>query len=89
MFNINIDKYILICILTLIVLLFIAFIYYTKRKFNSINEYNKLVSDELNSYKENRKQYDKNLEESGIKTEKENGIIYKIIKITKIIRDDE
>lgn len=73
----------------MIVLLFIAFIYYTKRKFDSINEYNKLVSDELNSYKENRKQYDKNLEESGIKTEKENGIIYKIIKITKIIRDDE
>lgn len=63
--------------------------YHTKRKFDSINEYNKLVSDKLDSYKENLKQYDKNIEDAGIKNKREKGIIAKIIKIIKVIRGSE
>ncbi len=96
MFNINISNntlYGIIAIATLFLIIaiifFVAFIYHTKRKFDSINEYNKLVLDKLNSYKENQGQYKNNLEESGIKIKKEKGIISKMNKIINMIRGSE
>ena len=87
--NVYINNYTLYGILIIAILGFVAFMYYIKRKFDSIDEYNKLVSDKLNSYKENQKQYNKNQTDSGIKSKRQKGITSKIVKIVNIIRGSE
>lgn len=86
MININIDKNTLYCAIALTLVFFISFVYYTKRKFDSIDKYNKLVVDKLNSYKENQDQINKNIEKTGISSKK---IISKIIKYINKFRDSK
>lgn len=63
------------------IMIFVAFIYHTKRKFDSILEYNKLISTKNNSYKQNKNKYYKNLKDSGIISKNEMKVILKIAKI--------
>ena len=72
---------IIFIILIIAIMIFISFMYYTKCKFDSIKEYNKLANKNSTRYKDNINQYNKNLYKSGIKTKKENKMILKIIKI--------
>ena len=81
MTNINIGNEVLLCILMIVVILCSSFLYYTKRRFDSIDKYNKLVSDKLNTYKENQEQYNENLSDLGIKAENKINFLAKIIKI--------
>lgn len=79
MYGINI--YALVGISFVALLLFIAFIYYTKRKYDSIDEYNRHVSNKSNSYKDNKKHYEKNLEDSGVKSHNTKKNILNFIKL--------
>ena len=69
-------------LLLVFIIIFIAFTYHTKRKFDSIDKYNKLLSDKLCTYQENQKQYKNNLEDSGIECKNNAKKIFKIIKST-------
>lgn len=77
MFTINIENNIVICVL--IILIFIAIMYYIKRKYDSIDKYNDKVSDKLKTYKENQTQYKENLKDIGL-SDKEIKTISKILK---------
>lgn len=66
-------------ILIILVMIFISFIYYTKRKFDAIEKYNELMVDKLNSYKENQDKINKNIEDIGISSKKIKNLILKII----------
>lgn len=81
MIGISIDQYTLICIIVVVIMIFISFLYYTKRKFDSINEYNKIVSDKLETYKENVNTFNQNLKDSGIKSKERKQIIQMIKEI--------
>lgn len=73
-------------IFIILVMLFISFMYYTKRKFDAIEKYNKLMVDKLNSYKENKNQIIKNIEDAGISSK----IVQKIfLHIIKFINNDK
>lgn len=80
MFTINIENNIVICIL--IILIFIAIMYYIKRKYDSIDKYNDKVSDKFKTYKENQTQYQENLKDIGL-SDKEIKTISKILKFLK------
>lgn len=69
----------LLLVLLISIMIFISFIYHTKRKFDSIEKYNKLVVHKLNSYKENQDQINKNMKDIGASSEKTVKIIFKII----------
>ena len=91
--SITIDQNTLFCVIVISSLILIIVIivtkeirYHTKRKFDSIEEYNKLVVDKLNSYKENQEQYNKNIDDINIKNNNKDGIGSKIVKIYKTIR---
>lgn len=86
---IRVDCNILICVIVIVIIFAKEIRYYTKRYFDSIEEYNRLVVDKMNSYSKNKKQYNKNIEESGIRTKKRNSIVYIIVKIWKLIRSSE
>ncbi len=62
-------------------LIFISFIYYTKRKFDSIIQCSKNISiySQLHKYNQNQKQFNDVLKEFGLKSNIQN-------KINKIIR---
>lgn len=77
MFTINIENNIIICVL--IILIFIAIMYYIKRKYDSIDKYNDKVSDKLKTYKESQAQYKENLKDIGL-SDKEMKVIKKILK---------
>lgn len=77
MFTINIENNIVICILA--ILIFIAIMYYIKRKFDAIDKYNDKISDKLKTYKENQTQYEENLKDIGL-SDKEIKIFSKILK---------
>lgn len=77
MYNISIDIKVFISV----VLLFVALMYYIKRKFDSIDKYNENLADELNSYKENKEQYNKNMEVTGAKSQNTKNFISNIIKL--------
>lgn len=77
MFTINIENNIVICVL--IVLIFIAIMYYIKRKYDSIDKYNDKISDKLKTYKEIQAQYKENLKDIGL-SNKEIKIISKILR---------
>ena len=64
MFTINIENNIVICIL--VILIFIASMYYIKRKFDAIDKYNDKISDKLKTYKESQSGYMENLKEIGL-----------------------
>lgn len=81
MFTINIENNIVLCIL--IILVFIAIMYYIKRKYDAIDKYNDKVSDKLRTYKESQIQYKKNLKDIGL-SDKE---IKKISKILKFLNN--
>lgn len=66
-------------ILIILIMIFISFIYYTKRKFDAIEKYNELMVDKLNSYKENQDQINKNIEDIGASSKKIKNLILKII----------
>lgn len=94
--SITIDQNTLFCVIVIssLILIIVTIVareirYHTKRKFDSIEEYNKLVVDKLNSYKENQKQYYKNVDDINIKNNNNDGIITKIIKIYNTIRGSE
>ncbi|MCM1232999.1 MAG: hypothetical protein NC489_22980 [Ruminococcus flavefaciens] len=87
--NIQYTLIISIIILLISIMIFISFIYYTKRKFDSINQYNKIVLNKLNSYKKNQKEYKKNIKNSGIKNEYVKNFILNVIKILKSVRGSE
>ncbi|MCH5344493.1 MAG: hypothetical protein J1E64_10665 [Acetatifactor sp.] len=82
MYNINISVNTLIAIIVISITFLVLFKYYIKRKYDSINEYNKLVADKLSTYKENQEQYKKNLEDLGIESKKQEKKIFKIIEST-------
>lgn len=77
MFTINIENNIVICVL--IILIFIAIMYYIKRKYDTIDKYNDKVSDKLKTYKESQAQYKENLKDIGL-SDKEMKVIKKILK---------
>lgn len=78
MFTINIENNIVICVL--IILMFTVIMYYIKRKFDSIDNYIREVSDKLKTYKENQAQYKQNLKDIGL-SNKEIKLIGKILKL--------
>lgn len=85
--NISIDNNILIAIVIIILLIVIAVIYSKKRKYDSIDKYNELVADKLNTYKENQEQYNKNMEDSGIESKKDKEkFTSRLFEAIKIIR---
>lgn len=84
--NISIDDNILIAIVVIILLIVIAVIYSIKRKYDSINEYNKLVVNKLNTYKENQEKYNKNLKDSGVESKNKQKLFSRIIEAIKILR---
>lgn len=71
-----------ILLLISMIMLFISYIYHTKRKFDSIEKYNKLVADKLKTYKENQDQISKNIEDTGASAEK---TVKRILKIFEYI----
>lgn len=92
MFRLSIDKYTLIGISVLAIILFIiatyifiAYIIHDKRKFNSIDKYNTLAMDNPKTYNEIKKDYDTNIKKSGIDIDKKSKFetFYKIIKFFK------
>lgn len=87
MHSINIDKNTLIAIIVIAIIIFILIMYYNKRKFDSIDKYNENKSDKPKTYKENQEQYEKNLDDLGIKSKKETRtILQKIKSIIDIFR---
>lgn len=91
MYGINIDINTLlgiiaigIVILFIVIMIFIATMYHMKRKYDSINDYNTLLSDKFRTYNEQLQNYNKNIEKSGVKTKHESTII---LLIKKGIRD--
>ena len=94
--SISVDWNILLCIIIIAALLLVIAIliskeirYYTKRKFDSIEEYNRLQADIRKTYKESQEQYSQNMKDSGIENKHENTVSSKVIKIWKIIRGSE
>lgn len=77
MYNISIDIKVFISV----ALLFVALMYYIKRKFDSIDKYNENLADKLNSYKENKEQYNKNMKAIGVKSQNTKNFISNIIKL--------
>lgn len=74
MYNIAINKYVLygmvvfsIIMLISIVLGFVAFIYHTKRMFDSIDKFNNQSLDKTNTYNNQIYKYNKNIKKCGIK----------------------
>lgn len=55
--------------------------YHMKRKYDSINDYNTLLSDKFRTYNEQLQDYNKNIEKSGVKTKHESTIILLIKKV--------
>lgn len=86
MFTININSDVLFIFVT--IMTFILIRYYIKRKFDSIDKYNELVSNKpnINTYKDNQNQFKKNIEDSGISTNEEIKFINGIIDFIKNIR---
>lgn len=78
MFTINIENNIVICIL--LILIFIAVMYYIKRKYDSIDKYIKEVSDKLKTYKEHQTQYKEKLKDIGL-SDKEIKALVKFLNI--------
>lgn len=81
----NISLIVIVIILSLLlflisIMMFISFIYHTKRKYDSINQYSKLISDKILSYEEMRSKYEKNFYSSGIKSQNKDDIVLKLIK---------
>lgn len=73
--NININTLFAITIIAFVVLvafvfIFIAYMCHDKRKFKSIDKYNKLTLDNAKTYNENLKEYKMNIQKSGVKTSK-------------------
>ena len=94
MFGINIDRNTLICVaiiafvvLIAFVFIFIAYMCHDKRRFDSINEYNKLALDKTKTYNESLEGYNQNIEESGVKTDKKMKF-NKILGIAKFLKRD-
>lgn len=92
MFRLSIDKYTLIGISVLAIILFViatyifvAYIIHDKRKFNSIDKYNTLAMDKPKTYNEIKKDYDTNIKKSGVDLDKKSKLktFYKIVKSFK------
>ena len=88
--NILIAIVIIVALIVIIVaLIVIAIMYFIKRKYDSISEYNKIVADKLNTYKENQDQLSKNLKDSGVESKNKQKIISKIFEVMKTFRGSE
>ena len=90
--NININTLLAIAIIAFVVLIafvliFIAYMCHDKRKYDSINEYNKLKLDKTKTYNENLKEYKECIEESGVKANKK-WKFNRIFFITKLFKRD-
>lgn len=88
MYNINIGDNTLIAIITIVLAIIIMVMYYTKRKYDSLNLYNllMLLFGEYHTYKENQKQYKRNSKDFDILADDENELIENIISIVNKIR---
>lgn len=85
MFRLSIDKYTLIGISVIAIIIFIiatyifvAYIIHDKRKFNSIDKYNESIMDKTKAYGEVKKDYDSNMKKSGVDYDKKSRM--KILK---------
>lgn len=92
MFRLSIDKYTLVGIYVLAIIIFViatyifvAYIIHDKRKFNSIDKYNTLTMDKPKTYNEIKKDYDTNVKKSGVIHDKKPKLktFYKIVKFFK------
>lgn len=92
MFMLSINKYTLIGIFVIAIIiliiatyLFIAYIIHDKRKYNSIDKYNESIVDKQKTYNEIKKDYDVNVKKSGVTHDKKSKfkISKKIIDFSK------
>ena len=71
----------LITLIIVILRLTCVFKYYIKRKYDSIDRYNKSIANKIVSYPENIKQYKNNMVNSGAETSNK----VKVINLSKIL----
>ena len=92
MYIITINEYILYGIVVFagvifvtIILGFIAYIYHTKRMFDSIDKFNDQTLDKTNTYSKQINEYDKNVKRNGIK--RRNMFVFKTKKNVDKFKD--
>lgn len=80
-----------ISVVIIVIIIVCVVRYYIKRKYNSIDEYNKNAVSNTISYPENIKQYNKNMINSGIKTPTKSRVdkVVGLFKILKFFKKDE
>lgn len=90
MYEININMLLGIIIIAFIlliaiILIFIAYMCHDKRRFRSIDKYNELIANRYKTYNESMKDYNENIEKSGVKTHMKSKwkLILSIIKLFK------
>lgn len=79
MYSMNI--YALIGVLFVTLLCFVAFMYYTKRKYDSIDRYYNLNTNKSNSYRDKKGEYEKNLEDLGVKSHNIKKLILNVVQL--------
>ena len=96
MFEISIDKYTLVGILSIafilliaMILIFIAFMCHDKRRYKSIDKYNEQTLSNSKSYNENLEEYNKNIERSGVNLDKKSKLNFRQSVINFFKRDSK
>lgn len=91
MYNIFINQYTLygIVILSIVILIamilgFIAYMYHTKRKYDTIKKFNDQMMDKSNTYSNQIKKYNKIIKDCGIKCD--SNLLATITKIVKVFK---